>query len=105
MILSETMVDNLHAIRRIESSSISEILNVPANELGNCLISVYYKTSNLETRELITDFMTEAGVVWLRKLLTRDTDPIASTKTRFASMGDYMDLLSANDEEIEGVAI
>ena len=49
--------------------------------------------------------MTEAGVVWLRKLLTRDTDPIASTKTRFASMGDYMDLLSANDEEIEGVAI
>ena len=97
MILSENMVDTLHAIRRIESTRVSEILNVSANELGNSLISVYYDTSNLETRTLITNFMNEAGVVWKRKLLTRDISPISSIKGSFASMGDYMSLIAAND--------
>ena len=97
MILSESMVDNLHAIRRIESFKNSQILNVPANELGNCLIDVYYATLNLETRELITDFMNDAGTVWMRKLLTRDTSQIESSKNKFASMIDYMDLIAAND--------
>ena len=99
MILSENMVDTLHAIRRIESTRVSEILNVSANELGNSLISVYYDTSNLETRTLITNFMNEAGVVWMRKLLTRDLSPTSSSKDSFASMGDYMSLIAANDEE------
>ena len=94
------MVDNLHAIRRIESSKISKILNVPANELGNCLIDVYYASSNLETRELITGFMNEAGIVWMRKLLTRDTSQIESSKNEFASVNDYMGLIAANDEKV-----
>jgi len=105
MILSESMVDNLHTIRRIESSKISKILDVSSNELGNCLIDVYYGTNNLETRELITDFMNQAGVDWLRKLLTRDTSPVEHSKRSFASMNDYMGMLSANDENaIFGVA-
>jgi hypothetical protein len=98
MILTEAMVDALHAIRRIESNKISRILNVPAIELGNRLIDVYYSSSNLQTRELIRDFMEDAGVVWMRKLITRDNRAIASTSTRFASLTDYIELLAANDE-------
>jgi len=100
MILSENMVDILHAIRNIESAKISKILDVKTSELGNCLIKVYFSTDNLETRELITEFMTEAGAVWLRKLLTRDTAPISSTMRQFASIDDYMGLLAANDESV-----
>lgn len=98
MILNETMVDALHAIRRIETDQISRILNVPAIELGNCLIDLYYNSSSLKTRELINVFMAEAGTVWQRKLLSRDTSPISSTQTMFASLDDYVELLSANDE-------
>ena len=97
MILSEPMVDTLHAIRGIETNKISRILNVPAAELGNCLIKLYYESKNLQTRELIVEFMQEAGVVWQRKLFMRDTSPIASTTTQFASLNDYIDLLAAND--------
>lgn len=100
MILSEKMVDTLHEIRRIETNKISRILNVPAAELGNCMIDLYYSTSRLETRTLIADFMHQAGVVWMRKLLTRDTSPIASTQTRFATLNDYVELLAANDEQL-----
>jgi len=98
MILNEAMVDHLHAIRCLESTYTGKQLNVPANQLGNRLIVLYFKTKRLETRELITSFMTEAGVVWLRKLLTRDTGPIASSETRFACMNDYLGLLAANDD-------
>lgn len=104
MILSESMVDNLHAIRRIESSKISQILDVPSNELGNCLIDVYYSTNNLETRTLITDFMNEAGVDWLRKLLTKDTLPVERSKSSFASVNDYMSLMPANDSNVVSIA-
>jgi len=44
--------------------------------------------------------MTEAGVVWLRKLLTRDTLPLASDEARFTSMNDYMRLIDANYEVV-----
>jgi len=46
-----------------------------AVEAGNELIQLYSVTENLETRELITNFMKEAGYSWLRKLLTRDMSP------------------------------
>lgn len=98
VILNETMVDALHSIREIESSRTGKQLNVPANELGNRLIVLYYKTRRLATRELITLFMTQAGVVWLRKLLTRDISPIASSPARFACLNDYLGLLAANDD-------
>lgn len=101
MILNEAMVDALHSIRGIESSRTGKQLNVPANELGNRLIVLYYKTHRLATRELITLFMTQAGVVWLRKLLTRDISPIASSEARFASLSDYLGLLAANDDASE----
>jgi len=101
MILNEAMVDSLHAIRCIESSYTCKQLNVPANELGNRLIVLYYKTHRLDTRKLITKFMTQAGVVWLRKLLMRDLGEIASSHTRFASMTDYLGLLAANDDSLD----
>lgn len=101
MILNEAMVDALHAIRRIESVYTGRQLNVPANELGNRLIVLYYKTQRLETRELITEFMTQAGVVWLRKLVACDIGPIASSESQFASMNDYLDLLASNDDASE----
>ena len=97
MILNEAMVDALHAIRRIESNRMSRILNVPAVELGNCLIEVYYSTSNAQTRDLISEFMKAAGVVWERKLSDRDTTSIASTQRQFASLSDYVELLSGDD--------
>jgi len=100
MILSESMVEKLHEIRRIESSKMSNVLDVASNELGNCLIDVYYSTSNLETRELITEFMNEAGVNWLRKLLTKDTSPVEATKSSFATVNDYMSLMPANDNVV-----
>jgi len=42
-------------------------------DLGAELIDIYHSTSNLETRELITGFMQEAGYTWLRRLMTRDS--------------------------------
>lgn len=101
MILNEAMLDALHGIKRIESANNGKQLDVPANELGNRLIKLYYHTKILQTRELITEFMTQAGVVWLRKLLTKDVRPIASSSTRFASMDDYLSLLVANDGSSE----
>lgn len=109
MILNEKMIDMLYVLRRIESKQISKILDVPAAELGNCLIRVYCETDNLLTRELITDFMEQAGVVWTRKLLTRDTAPIESTISKvgqhFATLSDYLGLLAANDDALtQGLA-
>jgi hypothetical protein len=101
MILNQTMVDSLHAIRCLESAGTGKQLNVPANELGNRLIVLYYNTDRLPTRELITAFMRQAGVVWLRKLITRDVRPIASSQARFASMDDYLGLLAANDDSLD----
>jgi hypothetical protein len=45
--------------------------------------------------------MTQAGVVWLRKLLTKDTADIASSESDLASMQDYLGLLAANDCSVE----
>ena len=101
MILNEAMLDALHGIKRIESTNNSKQLDVPTNELGNRLIKLYYHTQTLKTRELITEFMAQAGAVWLRKLLTKDVGPIASSSTRFASMDDYLSLLAANDSSSE----
>ena len=76
MKLSENMIENLYAIEEVEPQQVSTIMNLPLNELCNSLIDVYYGTSNLEARKLITSFMNEAGIEWMRKLLTRDTSPV-----------------------------
>ncbi len=77
--------------------TVSRLVDLPSNELGNELIKVYYRTDDLTTRELIRTFLDKAGVVWLRKLLTRDTKPVASSKKRFASLNEYLGLLANVD--------
>lgn len=44
------------------------------NIIGD-LIDMYQHTRDLETRELITEFMLEAGYPLLRRLVTRDLSP------------------------------
>lgn len=101
MIVNDAMVDALDAIRLNESELVCIDLDVTNSELGNRLIHLYYQTSNISSRELITEFMSQAGVVWLRKLLTKDTAHIASTESEFASLTDYLSLLAANDFSAE----
>lgn len=101
MIVNDAMVDALDTIRRNESDPVTLNLNISDNVLGNRLIKLYYQTSNINSRELITEFMTQAGVVWLRKLLTKDTADIASSESDLASMQDYLGLLAANDCSVE----
>lgn len=48
-----------------------------SQEVGAELIQIYHSTSDLETRELITGFMREAGYTWLRRLLTKDMGQLA----------------------------
>lgn len=98
MRLSKNKVDNLHTIDEIESKKVSTVIELPLEELGNSLIDVYYSTTNLDARKLITDFMNEAGVEWMRKLLTRDTSPVKSSKTRVASVYAFTSLEAANDD-------
>ena len=99
MIINQEMSQALYTIKQIESAYTSQQLTGSTNQLGNRLIVLYYKTANLTTRQLVTEFMTQAGVVWLRKLLTGDIRPIASSGGHFASMSDYLGLLAANDDE------
>jgi len=98
MILSESMVENLYAIEEFEPKQVSPIIDLPLSELGNSLIDVYYGTSNLEARKLITDFMNEAGVEWMRKLLTRDTSPVESSTQRVTPLSNFASLVAANDD-------
>lgn len=103
MIINEQMSLVLDQIKENESAYTSKQLCGSSNQLGNRLIVLYYKTNKVNTRELITEFMTQAGIVWLRKLLTKDTRPIASSSSPFASMSDYLGLLAANDNDMAPV--
>ncbi len=80
-----------------EGKPISALLDISVNELGNGLIKYYYQNQDIGTRELIRAFLTEAGSVWLRKLLTKDLSPIVSSRNKFASLDEYLSLLE-NDE-------
>ena len=97
------MVNTLNVIRSIESNYTGNQLDITSNKLGNRLIVLYYKTARLETRELITQFMHQAGPVWLRKLVMRDLSEIASSENQFASLDDYLGLLAANDDALDTV--
>ena len=63
-----TMIQLLHKIvskePQVEANLIED--DFIAVEAGNELIQLYSVTENLETRELITNFMKEAGYTWLR---------------------------------------
>jgi len=65
------MLHALDAIKDIESAANLKVIDVPFDRLGGSLIDLYYLSTNLRTRELIRDFMQQAGPVWLRKLITR----------------------------------
>lgn len=97
MRISTEMQFILDDLNRVERKSMSRLSDLSVNDLGIGLIELYYKRDSLLTRELIRDFLSRAGAVWLRKLLTKDTTPIASSATRFASLSDYVGLLAAND--------
>jgi len=51
---------------------------VSGDIVGRGLIELYFRTDDLETRTMITEFMRHAGYQWLRRLITRDADPIAA---------------------------
>ncbi|NND00638.1 MAG: hypothetical protein HKN85_10695 [Gammaproteobacteria bacterium] len=77
MIVNRNMHHILRKIRR-KQPAYEEALN-GANILSPVicctLINLYTETQNLETRELITEFMEQAGYPWLRKLVMRDATP------------------------------
>jgi len=97
MNLSKVMLDAVQTIRRTERRKLVRQLDVPSNEIGNSLIEVYYQTDNLRTRELIMEFMHQAGVQWMRKLITRDTTPLNETQLKLTSLDSYVNLIAAND--------
>ncbi len=101
MRVSTEMQSILDELNRVERKAMSRLSTLSVNNLGVGLIELYYKRDNLHTRELIREFLSRAGVVWLRKLLTKDTSPIASSVTRFATLKDYVGLLAANDLEVD----
>ena len=100
MILSENMIEYLEAIEAAAPKKISDIMNLEVNQLGNSLIDFYYSTSDLETRKLITQFMDEAGIEWMRKLITRDTSEVTNSKPDLATIYDFTSLVAANDTQL-----
>jgi len=49
-----------------------------ARDIGSALIRLYSETDSFRTQKLITQFMTEAGYSWLRRLVTRGSDVMAA---------------------------
>jgi len=78
MIANTTMIHLLQKIVDQEPQYERNLIenDFIADEAGNELIQIYSNTENLKTRQLITNFMQEAGYTRLRKLLTRDTSPV-----------------------------
>jgi len=103
MNLNTKMVELLAEIRHTEPIWKSRKLSVPESELGNTLIQFYYRTSNLKTRELITEFMSHAGFIWLKKLITKDTSPLAQVQY-LSSLDEYTALAAANDPSTQWVS-
>ncbi|MBT8114458.1 MAG: hypothetical protein KJP04_03715 [Arenicella sp.] len=94
MKLTQKMLQTLNEIRNIEPLERVDELDVPDTELGNKLIELYYHSDNSRTQKLITVFMKSAGIIWLRKLVTRDTTPTAAPDGTFASLTDYIGMLA-----------
>ena len=98
MIVNLEMQKLLDELSVLEREEMTQLFNLAANDLGNELISFYYRCPELKTRGIIQEFLTLAGPVWLRKLLTKDTSPVVSSRGTFASLDDYLDLLSNSSE-------
>ena len=105
MKLTEKMLESLNEIRRIESVERVSELDLPDGELGNKLIDLYYESENSRTHELIAELLKNAGFVWLRKLVTRDTNPAAAPDGTFASLTNYLGMIAVQESTgNEGVA-
>lgn len=91
------MVESLNEIRRIEPIERVSELDIPSGELGNKLIELYYQSENNRTHELITQFLKNAGFVWLRKLVTRDINPAVAPDGTFASLTDYLGMIALQE--------
>lgn len=96
MIINHTMLEILDEIRNIEPRRKVRRLDVSADEIGNRMIDYYYETTSLETRDLIHEFLQEAGFKWMKKLITRDTDPVDQF-VGLSTLEEYIALAAAND--------
>jgi len=103
MIVSLEMQKLLDELSILEREEMTRLFNLAANDLGNELINFYYRCPESKTRGVIQEFLTLAGPVWLRKLLTKDTSPVVSSRGVFASLDDYLGLLSSNSESSSAV--
>lgn len=103
MIITADMSEILDQVIDSEGRRARKVIKDDDVQVGGKLIKLYYRTSKLATRELIVEFMSLAGNVWLRKLYRRDPRPIASTKTKFASLEDYLNILPANNAQSFGL--
>ena len=98
MVVNAKMQKILDELSLIERNEMTRCMNLAANDLGNELITLYYSDTSSRVKVLIKEFLTLAGVVWLRKLLTKDTSPVLSSRGVLAGLDDYLGLLAANDE-------
>ena len=96
MKVNQTMLHILSELRRLESRRARRFLDVPLSQMGNQLIKFYYHTSDKEARQLVIEFMQEAGFEWTRKLIMRETDG-ESSPPQFTGLSEYTRLLAAND--------
>lgn len=96
MNISQTMLEILNEIAVLEPAGRARFGKVAPQQLGVELIKHYYKTETLRTRELILAFMDHAGFEWVKKLLTRDTEPMPQ-RASFTSLEEYTQLAAAND--------
>ena len=96
MNISNTMLELLNKIRSIEPSRKTRGLDIADDEIGNQLIDFYYQTSALETRSLIREFMEHAGFIWVKKLITKDTNPVDEFEG-LSTLAEYTAHAAAND--------
>lgn len=98
MIVNAQMQQLLDELSTLERNEMTRLFNLAANDLGNELITLYHSREDARTRELIKEFLTLAGPVWLRKLLLKDVTPVVSSRGVFASLDDYLNLLVNSSE-------
>lgn len=74
MMITDSMSDQLSKIvkRAPKTGKLVRGGSLTDEQIAQELIELYRKTEDLDIRQSIMEFMTDAGYVWLRKLFTRD---------------------------------
>ena len=101
MNITNQMMQQIDDIKNYESATNARLIKVPENELSGGLIELYYQTDNLSTRETVRNMFQNAGVSWLRKLITRDTSVSAVPVKELATTEDYLSMMVCNDSMAE----